>query len=113
MSNTNINKLANYITHHVNERGKFYGKFPLSDGYVFTAPSITQNCIYFHLYKNNHTQLIYIKFKKNSTIGHEFSVIRFEDAHVGDEPTISFTTSDFTITDAKLNTDYKLTLTYY
>ena len=29
MSNANINKLAKYIVHHVNERGKFYGKFPL------------------------------------------------------------------------------------
>lgn len=100
MSNANINKLAKYIVHHVNERGKYYGKFPLSDGYIFTAPDITQNCICFHLYKNNHIQLIYIKFKKISKIEHEFSVIRFEDKQIGEEPTIKFTTTDFIMQDA-------------
>lgn len=101
MSNSNINKLAKYIVHHIHERGKFYGKFPLSDGYIFTAPSITQNFINFHLYKNNHTQLIYIQFKKTLAIEHEFSVTRFEDAHVGDEPIVRFKTTNFTIEDAE------------
>ena len=97
MSNTNINKLAKYITHHVNKRGKFYGKFPVSDGYVFTAPEISINDIFFHLDKNLHTQRIYIKLNKKV-----WYVERFEDTSIViDSPTIKFTTSDFTITDAK------------
>lgn len=97
MSNTNINKLAKYITHHVNKRGKFYGKFPVSDGYVFTAPEISVNDIFFHLDKNIHTQRIYIKLNKKI-----WYVQRFEDTSIAiDAPTIKFTTFDFTIADAK------------
>ena len=97
MSNANINKLAKYITHHVNKRGKFYGKFPVSDGYVFTAPEISVNDIFFHLDKNLHTQRIYIKLNKKV-----WYIKRFEDTSIViDSPTIKFTTSDFTITDAK------------
>lgn len=104
MSNTNINKLAKYITHHVNKRGKFYGKFPLSNGYIFTAPSISVDDIFFHLEKNNHTQRIYIKFNRKNYIRldqNSWHVERFEDTPIADEPTLEFTTSDFTITDAK------------
>lgn len=97
MSNTNINKLAKYITHHVNKRGKFYGKFPLSDGYIFTAPEISVNDIFFHLDKNIHTQRIYIKLNKKV-----WYVERFEDTSIViDAPTLKFTTFDFTISDAK------------
>lgn len=97
MSNTNINKLAKYITHHVNKRGKFYGKFPVSDGYVFTAPEISVNDIFFHLDKNIHTQRIYIKLNKKI-----WYIQRFEDTSIAiDAPTIKFTTFDFTIADAK------------
>lgn len=97
MSNKNINKLAKYITHHVNKRGKFYGKFPVSDGYIFTAPEISVNDIFFHLDKNFHTQRIYIKLNKKV-----WYIERFEDTSiVTDSPTLKFTTFDFTITDAK------------
>lgn len=97
MSNTNINKLAKYITHHVNKRGKFYGKFPLSNGYVFTAPEISVNDIFFHLDKNIHTQRIYIKYNKKT-----WHIERFEDTSIiTDAPTLKFTTFDFTISDAK------------
>lgn len=97
MSNKNINKLAKYITHHVNKRGKFYGKFPVSDGYIFTAPEISVNDIFFHLDKNFHTQRVYIKLNKKV-----WYIERFEDTSiVTDSPTLKFTTFDFTITDAK------------
>lgn len=97
MSNKNINKLAKYITYHVNKRGKFYGKFPVSDGYIFTAPEISVNDIFFHLDKNFHTQRIYIKLNKKV-----WYIERFEDTSiVTDSPTLKFTTFDFTITDAK------------
>lgn len=97
MSKANINKLAKYIVHHVNERGKYHGKFPLSDGYIFTAPEISVNDIFFHLDKNLHTQRIYIKLNKKV-----WYIERFEDTSIViDSPTIKFTTSDFTITDAK------------
>ena len=97
MSNKNINKLAKYIAHHVNKRGKFYGKFPVSDGYVFTAPEISVNDIFFHLDKNFHTQRIHIKLNKKV-----WYIERFEDTSiVTDSPTLKFTTFDFTITDAK------------
>lgn len=97
MSNKNINKLAKYITHHVNKRGKFYGKFPVSDGYIFTAPEISVDDIFFHLDKNFHTQRIYIKLNKKVRY-----IERFEDTSiVTDSPTLKFTTFDFTITDAK------------
>ena len=97
MSNKNINKLAKYITHHVNKRGKFYGKFPVSDGYIFTAPEISVNDIFFHLDKKFHTQRIYIKLNKKV-----WYIERFEDTSiVTDSPTLKFTTFDFTITDAK------------
>ena len=97
MSNSNINKLAKYIVHHVNERGKYHGKFPLSDGYIFTAPEISVNDIFFHLDKNLHTQRIYIKLNKKV-----WYVERFEDTSiVTDAPTLKFTTFDFTIQYAK------------
>ena len=102
MSNENINKLANYIFHHVNTHGKFYGKFPLSDGYIFTAPDISIDNIYFHLEKNGHTQRIYVIFTGVSLSNNgKWFVKRFENKRLSDEPTISFTTTDFTISDAK------------
>lgn len=102
MSNENINKLAKYIVHHVNERGKFYGKFPLSNGYIFTASDISIDNIYFHLEKNGHTQRIYIIFTEASlTSNGKWLVKRFEDNQLVDKPTILFTTTDFTSQDAK------------
>lgn len=102
MSNANINKLAKYIVHHVNERGKFYGKFPLSDGYIFTASDISIDNIYFHLEKNGHTQRIYVIFTEVSLSNNrKWLVKRFENKRLSDEPTILFTTTDFTISDAK------------
>lgn len=102
MSNANINKLAKYIVHHVNERGKFYGKFPLSDGYIFTASDISIDNIYFHLEKNGHTQRIYVIFTEVSLSNNrKWFVKRFENKRLSDEPTILFTTTDFTISDAK------------
>ena len=102
MSNKNINKLAKYITHHVNKRGNFYGKFPLSDGYVFTAPSITADLIFFHLEKNNHTQRIYIKINKTAFFGKiEYYVTRFENTPIDEEPNVKITSHKFTISEAK------------
>lgn len=102
MSKANINKLANYIVHHVNERGNYYGKFPLSGGYVFTAPDISIDNIYFHLEKDGHTQRIYIIFTEASlTSNGKWLVKRFEDNQLVDKSTILFTTTDFTIEDAK------------
>ena len=98
MSNANINKLAKYIVHHVNERGKYYGKFPISDGYIFTAPNISIDNIYFHLEKDNYTQRIYITFTKSSWNDNgKWLIRRFENKRISDEPTIKFTTTDFTI----------------
>ena len=68
MSNSNINKLAKYIVNHVKNHGKYYGSFPVSNGYVFTAPSITKDHIYFHLEKNNHTQRIYVKVNQTAFV---------------------------------------------
>lgn len=97
MSKENINKLAKYIVHHVNERGKFYAKFPLSNGYIFTAPEISVDDIFFHLDKNIHTQRIYIKYNKKT-----WHIERFEDTSiVTDAPTLEFTTPTLTISDAK------------
>lgn len=102
MSNSNINKLAKYITHHVNNHGKYYGSFPVSNGYVFTAPSITKDNIYFHLEKNNHTQRIYITFgKTNWSDNGKWTIERYEDTHFVNEVTVLFTTLKFTISDAK------------
>ena len=102
MSNSNINKLAKYIVHHVNNHGKYYGKFPVSNGYVFTAPSITKDNIYFHLEKNNHTQRIYITFgKTNWSDNGKWTIERYENTHFVNEVTILFTTLKFTISDAK------------
>ena len=102
MSNSNINKLAKYIVHHVNNHGKYYGKFPVSNGYVFTAPSITKDNIYFHLEKNNHTQRIYITFgKTNWSNNGKWTVERYEDTHFVNEVTVLFTTLKFTTSDAK------------
>lgn len=102
MSNSNINKLAKYIVHHVNNHGKYYGKFPVSNGYVFTVPSITKDNIYFHLEKNNHTQRIYITFgKTNWSDNGKWTIERYEDTHFVNEVTVLFTTLKFTISDAK------------
>lgn len=102
MSNLNINKLAKYIEHHVNNHGKYHGKFPVSNGYVFTAPSITKDNIYFHLEKNNHTQRIYITFgKTNWSDNGKWTIERYEDTHFVNEVTVLFTTLKFTISDAK------------
>ena len=51
---SNIKELAKYVAHHVNQRGKFYGKFPVSNGYIFTASDISSSHIYFHLEKDDH-----------------------------------------------------------
>lgn len=102
MSNSNINKLAKYITHHVNNHGKYYGSFPISNGYVFTARSITKDNIYFHLEKNNHTQRIYITFDKtNWEDNGNWTIDRYEDTHIGEEPTFKIVSDKFTISDAK------------
>lgn len=102
MSNLNINKLAKYIVHHVTNHGKFYGKFPVSNGYVFTAPSITKDNIYFHLEKNNHEQRIFIKFRKiNSVDTGKWFIERFENTYIVNEANVKFTTPTFTILDAK------------
>lgn len=102
MSNSNINKLAKYIVHHVNNHGKYYGKFPVSNGYIFSAPHITKDNIYFHLEKNNHTQRIYIKFNKTNWVDDgKWAVERFEDTRISDEATVKFTTLKVTIQDAK------------
>ena len=102
MSNSNINKLAKYIVHHVNNPKSFYGCFPVSNGYIFTAPDITKNHIYFHLEKNNHTQRIYITFgKTNWADDGKWTVERYEDTHFTNEVTVLFTTLKFTISDAK------------
>ena len=102
MSNSNINKLAKYITHHVNNPKSFYGCFPVSNGYIFTAPDITKNHIYFHLEKNNHTQRIYITFgKTNWEDNGKWTIERYEDTHFTNEVTVKFTTLKFTISDAK------------
>ena len=102
MSNSNINKLAKYIVHHVNNPKSFYGCFPVSNGYIFTAPDITKNHIYFHLEKNNHTQRIYITFgKTNWSDNAKWTIERYEDTHFVNEVTVLFTTLKFTISDAK------------
>ena len=102
MSNSNINKLAKYIVHHVNNPKSFYGNFPISNGYVFTAPSITKDNIYFHLEKNNHTQRIYITFRKTNWVDDgKWTIERFEDKYLTDEAAVKFITPTFTISDAK------------
>lgn len=102
MSNSNINKLAKYIVHHVNNHGKYYGSFPISNGYVFTAPSITKDNIYFHLEKNNHTQRIYLTFTKTSwKYEGKWFVRRYENKPLSDKATFSFTTPKFKIEDAE------------
>ena len=86
----------------VNYHGKYHGKFPVSNGYVFTAPSITKDNIYFHLEKNNHTQRIYITFgKTNWSDNGKWTIERYEDTHFVNEVTVLFTTLKFTISDAK------------
>lgn len=102
MSNSNINKLAKYITHHVNNPKSFYGCFPVSNGYIFTAPDITKNHIYFHLEKNNHTQRIYITFRKTNWMDDgRWTLERFEDKYLIDDAAVKFTTLKVTIQDAK------------
>lgn len=102
MSKENINKLTKYIVHHIKKKGKFYGSFPLSNGYIFTAPEITCNHIFFHLEKNNHTQKIYIRFQNISWNDEgKWFIERFEDTYIADEATVKFTTPIFKILDAK------------
>lgn len=102
MSNSNINKLAKYIVNHVNNHGKFYGKFPVSNGYIFTAPHITKDNIYFHLEKNNHTQRIYVKVNQTAFVGKsEYYVTRFQNTPIGEDPTVKITSHKFTISEAK------------
>ena len=102
MSKANINKLAKYIVHHVKKRGKFYDSFPVSNGYIFTAPEITCNHIFFHLEKNDHTQKIYIRFQNVSWDDKgKWFIERFEDTYIDSEATVKFTTQTFTISDAK------------
>lgn len=102
MSNSNINKLAKYIIHHVNNHGKYYGNFPVSNGYVFSAPHITKDNIYFHLEKNNHEQRIYVKINKTAYVDkREYYVTRYENTHIGEEPTFKIVSDKFTISDAK------------
>lgn len=107
----NIKELAKYVAHHVNQRGKFYGKFPVSNGYIFTAINISSANIYFHLEKGTHNQLIYVELKQTA-IGTpkphvKWHVTRYEDSPIDKEPTVRFETTPvpfkvatFTIEDA-------------
>lgn len=93
---TNIEELAKYVAHHVTQRGKFYGKFPVSNGYIFTAINISSANIHFHLEKENHNQLIYIELKQTA-IGTpkphaKWHVTRYEDSPIDKESTIRFET---------------------
>lgn len=93
---SNIKELAKYVAHHVTQRGKFYGKFPVLNGYIFTAINISSANIYFHLEKENHNQLIYIELKQTA-IGTpkphaKWHVTRYEDSPIDKEPTIRFET---------------------
>jgi len=93
---------AKYIVHHVNNPKSFYGCFPVSNGYIFTAPDITKNHIYFHLEKNNHTQRIYITFRKTNWMDDgRWNLERFEDKYLIDDAAVKFTTLKVTIQDAK------------
>lgn len=108
---TNIEELAKYVAYHITQRGKFYGKFPVLNGYIFTAINISSTNIYFHLEKENHNQLIYIDLKQTA-IGTpkphaKWHVTRYEDSPIDKEPTIRFETTPvpfkevtFTIEDA-------------
>ena len=92
----NITELAKYVAHHITQRGKFYGKFPVSDGYIFTAINISSANIYFHLEKGNHNQLIYVELKQTAIgtrIPHaKWHVTRYEDSPIDKEPTVRFET---------------------
>lgn len=93
---SNIEELAKYVAHHVTQRGKFYGKFPVLNGYIFTAINISSANIYFHLEKENHNQLIYIELKQTA-IGTpkphaKWHVTRYEDSPIDKKPTIRFET---------------------
>lgn len=102
MSNSNINKLAKYIVNHVKNHGKYYGSFPVSNRYVFTAPSITKDHIYFHLEKNNHTQRIYVKVNQTAFVSKsKYYVTRFQNTPIGEDPTVKITSHKFTISEAK------------
>lgn len=107
----NITELAKYVAHHVNQRGKFYGKFPVPNGYIFTAINISSANIYFHLEKGTHNQLIYVELKQTAIgtrIPHaKWHVTRYEDSPIDKEPTVKFETTPvpfkaatFTIEDA-------------
>ena len=100
----NITELAKYVAHHITQRGKFYGKFPVSDGYIFTAINISSANIYFHLEKGNHNQLIYVELKQTA-IGTpkphaKWHVTRYEDSPIDKEPTVRFETTPVPFKDA-------------
>lgn len=100
----NIKELAKYVAHHVTQRGKFYGKFPVSNGYIFTAINISSANIYFHLEKENHNQLIYIELKQTA-IGTpkphaKWHVTRYEDSPIDKVPTVGFETTPVPFKDA-------------
>lgn len=104
---SNIKELAKYVAHHVNQRGKFYGKFPVSNGYIFTASEISSSHIYFHLEKDAHHQRIYVKLIQTPFRTYEWVVTRYEDIPIDEEPIVNFETTPssfkeamFTIEDA-------------
>ena len=86
----NIKKLARYVAHHVNQRGKFYGKFPVPNGYIFTATDISSSHIYFHIEKDTHRQRIYVKLIQTPSGTYERVVTRYEDTPIYEEPTVRF-----------------------
>lgn len=86
----NIKKLARYVAHHVNQRGKFYGKFPVPNGYIFTATDISSSHIYFHIEKDTHRQRIYVKLIQAPYGTYEWVVTRYEDTPIYEEPTVRF-----------------------
>lgn len=101
---SNIKELAKYVAHHVNQRGKFYGKFPVLNGYIFTAINISSANIYFHLEKGTHNQLIYVELKQTA-IGTpkphaKWHVTRYEDSPIDKEPTVRFETTPVPFKDA-------------
>ena len=105
--NGKIKELAKYVAHHVNQRGKFYGKFPVSNGYIFTASDISSSHIYFHLEKDDHHQRIYVMLIQTPFRTYEWVVTRYEDTPIDEEPIVNFETTPssfkeatFTIEDA-------------
>ena len=90
---SNIKELAKYVAHHVNQRGKFYGKFPVSNGYIFTASDISSSHIYFHLEKDAHHQRIYVELIQTPFRTYEWVVTRYEDKPIDEEPIVNFETT--------------------